>query len=85
MDLGDRKQYFIVPKDLQGNEFTSADGLRLGFEVAPAGVVKLTLDNRTLHVRAERSGKAVVRVFSEEDSRVQDFFEVFRIAIFGVE
>jgi hypothetical protein len=65
-----------VPKDSTGNEFTSTDSLALDFEVVPDGIVKLRLDNLTVHVVAERPGKAVVRIFLEEDPRVQDFFEV---------
>lgn len=48
----------------------------MDFEVAPAGIVRLRIENLTLHVTAERPGKAVVRIFLEEDHKVQDFFEV---------
>ena len=72
-----RTEYYIVPKDLLGNEFSSTNGIALGYEVVPAGIVKLRLDNLTLHVVADRPGKAVVRIFVEDDPQVHDFFEVY--------
>eukprot|EP00026_Physarum_polycephalum_P000235 Phypoly_transcript_00235.p1 GENE.Phypoly_transcript_00235~~Phypoly_transcript_00235.p1 ORF type:complete len:1269 (+),score=209.82 Phypoly_transcript_00235:1817-5623(+) len=76
LDVRQRTEYYIVPKDTYGNEFTSTDGLALDFEVVPTGITKLRLDNLTLYVFAERPGKAVVRIFSQEDPHVQDFFEI---------
>jgi hypothetical protein len=76
LDIRQRAEYRVVPKDMLGNEFTSTDGLALDFEAAPAGIVQLRMDNSTLRVVADHPGKAVVRVFLEDDPRVHDFFEV---------
>lgn len=75
-------EYQITPKDVLGNEFSDTSRIRVDFEVAPAGIVRLRLDNLTLHVTADRPGKAVVRIFLEEDHKVQDFFEVLTIPQF---